>query len=59
MTQHSDAPGRRLGGNGMVVGVAIGLICGLLLSGDLALMVVVGAAVGLIAGAAWELHRSP
>jgi hypothetical protein len=58
MTQHSDAPGRWLGGSGMAVGGAIGLIFGLLLSGDLALMVVAGAALGLIAGAAWDLHRS-
>lgn len=40
------------------MGAAIGLLFGLLLSGDLALMLIVGAAAGLLLGLAWELQRS-
>ena len=58
MTRSTHAPRTGLTGGGLAVGAAIGLLFGLLLSGDLALMLIVGAAAGLLLGLAWELHRS-
>lgn len=58
MTRRAQASGTAIGGGGLAIGAAIGLIFGLLLSGDLALMVVVGAVLGLLIGAVWEMNRS-
>ena len=58
MTRFTHAPRTGFTGGGLAVGAAIGLLFGLLLSGDLALMLIVGAAAGLLLALAWELHRS-
>jgi hypothetical protein len=58
MTRSAHAPRTGLTGGGLAAGAAIGLLFGLLLSGDLALMLIVGAAAGLLLGLAWELQRS-
>ena len=46
-----------LAGSGTAVGAALSLLFGLLLSSDLALMVVVGVVAGLLVGVIWDLQR--